>query len=191
MSVYHIIRYFLIATVLLVAYLAALVVYQVPYAWLVAAGIGLYLLCRRTYRYTAYGTARWADAADIPHMLEGSGLILGNIEGKPNLIDGVRALFDSRFTARQACQKFLMACQRKPPKCVVRLSDAVHTAIFAPTGVGKGVSCVVPFLLTDPEPAVVVDFKGENAKITAKHRYKKFRHQVIIIDPFRQVTQEP
>src|SRR5262249_30209775 len=86
---------------------------------------------------------------------------------------------------------FLMACQRKPPKYVVRLTDAVHTAVFAPTGGGKGVSCVIPFLKTCPDSSVVVDYKGENCKITAKHRYKKFGHQVVIIDPFKQVTQEP
>ena len=56
---FPILRYILIATVLLLAYLAALVVYLVPYAWLVPVGIGLFLLCRKTYRYTAYGTSRF------------------------------------------------------------------------------------------------------------------------------------
>jgi type IV secretion system protein VirD4 len=188
---YYIIRFLLVITVLLVGYVAALVIYQVPYAWLAAVGIGGLLLCKRTYRYTAYGTAKWADAADIPHMLEGSGLIVGNIEGKPSMVDGARALFDSRFSPRQACQKFLITCQRKQPKYVVRLTDAVHTAVFAPTGVGKGVSCILPFLKTCPDSCVVVDFKAENCKITAKHRYKKFGHQVVILDPFKQVTQQP
>ncbi len=164
---YKPLRIILIATVLLLAYLAALVVYLVPYAWLVLVGIGIFLLCRKTYRYTAYGTARWADASDIPHMLEGSGMILGHIEGKPDKVSGTMALFDRDIPAKAACQKFLLSFQRKPPKHLVRLSTAVHTAVFAPTGVGKGVSCVVPFLLTNPESAVVVDFKGENARLTA------------------------
>jgi type IV secretion system protein VirD4 len=188
---YRMIRLVLKITILLLAYLAALVIYQVPYAWLVAVVIVIYLLSRKTYRYTSMGTARWAEAADIPHMFEGNGLIVGNIEGKPNKIEAVKALFDSRFPARQACQKFLMACQRTQPKYVVRLTDAVHTAVFAPTGVGKGVSCIIPFLKTCPDSCVVVDFKAENCKITAKHRYKKFGHQVVILDPFKQVTQEP
>ena len=34
--------------------------------------------------------------------------------------------------------------QLKP--ALVRLSRAVHTAFFAPTGIGKGVSCVIPRL---------------------------------------------
>ncbi|MHB1426817.1 MAG: hypothetical protein ACYC3I_26975 [Gemmataceae bacterium] len=128
---YPILRRILIVTVLLVAYLAALVVYLVPYAWLVSAVLGIVILCRRTYRYTAYGTARWADASDIPHLLEGNGLMVGHIEGKPSKIVGVQALFDSRLSAKAACQKFLMAFQRKPPKFLVRLTKAVHTAIFA------------------------------------------------------------
>jgi type IV secretion system protein VirD4 len=188
---YRIVRFILKLTILLLVYLAILVIYSIPYTWLALVAIGIYLLSRKTYRYTAYGTARWADAADIPHMLEGSGLIVGNIEGKPSKIEATKALFDSRFSARQACQKFLMSCQRKQPKYVVRLTNAVHTAIFAPTGVGKGVSCIIPFLKTCPDSCVVVDFKGENCKITAMHRYKKFGHQVVIIDPFKQVTQEP
>ncbi len=187
---YRILRYILIATVLLLAYLAALVVYLVPYAWLVPVAIGIVMLGRKTYRYTAYGTARWADATDIPHMLEGSGMILGHIEGKPSKLRGVMALFDSRFSEKDACQKFLMAFQRKQPKHLVRLTKAVHTAVFAPTGVGKGVSCVIPFLLTCRDSCVVVDFKGENARLTAQAR-RTMGHRVVVLDPFKMTTQEP
>jgi len=185
-------RYILIATVLLLAYLAALVIYQVPYAWLVPVGIGIAMLYRKTRRYTAYGTARWADANDIPHMVEGggSGLIVGHIEGKPTLLRGVLALFDSRFSAKAACQKLLMACQRKQQKFLVRLTKAVHTAIFAPTGVGKGVSCIIPFLKTCPDPSVIVDFKGENYKRTS-HDRRRMGHQVVCLDLFNAVTQTP
>ncbi len=186
---YQALRFILIATVLLGAYLATLVIYLVPYAWLVPIGIGVFLLCRKTYRFTAYGTARWADATDIPHMLEGSGLILGHIEGKVGKIRGTMALFDRAIPDKAACQKFLMAFQRKQPKHLVRLSKAVHTAVFAPTGVGKGVSCVLPFLLTCRESCVVVDFKGENARLTADAR-RRMGHRVVVLDPFRITTQE-
>src|SRR5947209_4834700 len=64
-NMYRFLRYLLITTVLLLAYLAALVMYLVPYAWLVPVVLGIVMLCRRTYRYTACGSARWADAADI------------------------------------------------------------------------------------------------------------------------------
>jgi type IV secretion system protein VirD4 len=183
-------RYILIATVLLLAYLAALVIYLVPYGWLVPVGIGVLMLYRQTRSYSAYGTARWADANDIPHMLEGRGLIVGHIEGKPTLLQGVRALFDFRFSAKAACQKFLMACQRQPPKFLVRLTRAVHTAIFAPTGVGKGVSFIIPFLKTCPDSAVVVDFKGENYKASF-HDRRRMGHRIVCLDLFKAVTQTP
>jgi hypothetical protein len=67
---YHILRRILIVTVLLLAYLAALVMYVVPYGWLGAVAIGIAMLCRKTYRYTAYGTARWADAQDLEGMID-------------------------------------------------------------------------------------------------------------------------
>jgi type IV secretion system protein VirD4 len=67
---YRVIRNILIATVLLVGYLAALVIYIVPYAWLLPLGIGAFMLCRKTYRYTAMGTAHWADAEDLEDMID-------------------------------------------------------------------------------------------------------------------------
>jgi len=62
---YRIIRLTLIATVLLTAYSAALVIYLVPYAWLVTVAVVVGVLSQRTYRYTAYGTARWAGPDDV------------------------------------------------------------------------------------------------------------------------------
>jgi hypothetical protein len=67
---YEHLRYVLIATVLLLAYVAALVIYLVPYAWLAALGIGAVMLCRKTYRYTACGTARWAEAEDLEELID-------------------------------------------------------------------------------------------------------------------------
>jgi type IV secretion system protein VirD4 len=69
-NMYRFLRYILIATVLLVAYLAALVIYLVPYAWLVAVGIVVFMLFKKTYRLTAHGTARWAQAEDLEGMID-------------------------------------------------------------------------------------------------------------------------
>jgi type IV secretion system protein VirD4 len=187
---YRIIRLVLIVTVLLTAYLAVLVVAIVPSAWLALPAVVLVLLCRRTYRYTAHGTARWSTLSDVSHLLDGPGLMVGYIAGKFSRLSGVKALFDSKLAPRTACEKFLITCQRKQPAYLVRLTDAVHTAVFAPTGVGKGVSCVIPFLLTCRESCVVVDFKGENVKLTANAR-RKMGHRVVVLDPFRVTTQEP
>jgi len=67
---YHILRRIQIATVLLLAYLAAVVIYVVPYAWLVALGIGACMLFRKTYRYTAHGSAKWAELEDLEGMID-------------------------------------------------------------------------------------------------------------------------
>ncbi len=88
-----------------------------------------------------------------------------------------------------ACQQFVAALRNQQGKQLVKL-NAVHTAVFAPTGVGKGVSLVVPFLLSCPDSCVVVDFKGELARLTAAQRHA-MGHDVRIIDPYRIVTNTP
>ena len=68
-----------------------------PYAWLAVAAIAMCLLGRKTYQLTAMGSARWANRSDVSHMLEGTGLIIGNIAGKPNRLGALLALRDSAF----------------------------------------------------------------------------------------------
>ena len=67
---YRILRRILIASVLLAAYVAALFIYLVPYAWLVAVVIGFVMLFRKTTRYTAFGTARFAELNDLEGMID-------------------------------------------------------------------------------------------------------------------------
>ena len=94
-----------------------------------------------------------------------TGLIIGRMidEGKLPISLALRGIFDPRVPSKDACEQFLAAIQiRRTPTnpALVRMPNAVHTMVCAPTGVGKGVSCVVPFLLSCRESAVVVDFKG-------------------------------
>src|SRR6202043_3154189 len=101
-------------------------------------------------------------------------------------------LLNGRVKARDACEQFMAPAKRKPRDYpLVRLPNAVHTAVFAPTGVGKGVSCVVPFLRDCRDSCVVVDFKGELASLTAAYRRRKFGHRIVILDPFRIFTKTP
>jgi type IV secretion system protein VirD4 len=117
-----------------------------------------------------------------------NGLILGHTDGKASILLGIKSLFNSSISDKAACQRFVQAFQRKQPKRLVRLTKAVHTAIFAPTGVGKGVSCIMPFMFTCPESCVVVDFKGEIYRLTADAR-RRMGHKVVCIDLFNEVTQ--
>ena len=111
------------------------------------------------------------------------------------MLKALNDLFRFRVSSKEACEQFFDSIRffNRPQRQseLVRLPNAVHTAVFAPTGVGKGVSCVIPFLQTSSESAVVVDFKGENFQLTAEHRRKEFGHQIVVLDPFKLATQAP
>ncbi|MFC2967593.1 type IV secretory system conjugative DNA transfer family protein [Acidimangrovimonas pyrenivorans] len=57
-----------------------------------------------------------------------------------------------------------------------------HLMTIAPTGAGKGVGCIIPALLRHEGPAIVIDPKGENAMVTARHR-REMGQEVIVLDP--------
>lgn len=151
---------------------------------------------KKTYRQiTSHGTARWAEISDLERagMVSGkSGLTVGRMSvARPAFQDGVKGLFNLRIKAAEACERFMLSmCKLQPPVALVRLANAVHVLVTAPTGAGKGVSLVVPFLRNSPDSAVVLDFKGENYRLTADAR-RAMGHKVVVIDPFKVVTQTP
>ncbi len=135
---YTLVRFILILVVMLAAAVAALVLKLYP-ALVVVIIIGAIWRAGTARRHsTAHGTALWAEPSDIPHMLDGDGLILGRMGGRASMMLRLRSLLNPRLSSRLACQRFLAG------EHVVRLTDSIHTAIFAPTGRGKGVSVVVP-----------------------------------------------
>jgi type IV secretion system protein VirD4 len=128
-------------------------------------------------------------------MTAGRGLIVGTLyesAERPSFIAAALGLINPGISSSEACNTFLRSIFPKvkgnPP--LVRLSRSVHSAVFSPTGVGKGVSCVIPFLLDCPESCVVVDFKGELAKATMKRR-RQMGHRIVLLDPFHVVTKNP
>jgi len=62
-----------------------------------------------------------------------------------------------------------------------------HLMTIAPTGSGKGVSCLIPALLTYPGPVVVIDIKGEAARITRHYRETVLGQRIVLIDPWNLV----
>lgn len=102
------------------------------------------------------------------------------------MLDMFNPKLSSEKVLRQASAKYR---EREHP--LVRLPNAIHTAVFSPSGGGKGVSIVLPFLQTCSESCVVIDFKGENALITAKHRERHFGQYVALLDPYEFVTKTP
>ncbi|OWK42101.1 type IV secretory system conjugative DNA transfer family protein [Fimbriiglobus ruber] len=182
-------RLILMATVLMAAYIAVLAVAVIPYGWVVALGLALGMARKKKPKLSAHGTSRYAITADMPHMLdapEGSGVILGHTEEKIGKREGVKALFSRRLPAKQAVRRFLASCQRKKSRHLVQLTKAVHIAGFAPTGVGKTSSLVLPHLLTCPDSMAIVDFKGELVRETAAAR-QRMGHRVAVLDPFNVV----
>tara|TARA_R110000868_G_scaffold324030_3_gene584945 strand:- start:480 stop:2264 length:1785 start_codon:yes stop_codon:yes gene_type:complete len=57
-----------------------------------------------------------------------------------------------------------------------------HVLCFAPTRSGKGVSLIIPALLSWPDTAIILDIKGENYQLTAGYR-AQIGQRIIRFDP--------
>ncbi|NML13069.1 type IV secretory system conjugative DNA transfer family protein [Sphingobium sp. AR-3-1] len=75
----------------------------------------------------------------------------------------------------------LIGRDRKSGK-LLRYAGPAHLLTIAPTRTGKGVGTIIPNLLDYPGPVVCIDPKGENARITARHRASF--GPVHVLDPF-------
>jgi type IV secretion system protein VirD4 len=186
-------RLMLMAGVLALTYGLALAGSAMPW---VAAGFlcfFAYLIRRGGKRLTTLGSARWADADDLSKagmLTAKSGLILGRLTvARTPFFPGLLAPFNLRIDATAACRQFLSTLRSKPQQLLVKL-NAVHVAAFSPTGGGKGVSLVIPFLQNCPDSMVVVDLKGEIARLTADRR-RAMGHDVRIVDLYKMVTHTP
>lgn len=161
--------------------------------WLLVLAAAAYGLRRQAPPLTTLGSARWADEDELRDagMIGGNeGLIVGWLPPSNRPWDGLRKLFSRRIGSQEICTELWFPRVRRRGY-VVRLAKAIHIAIFGPSGAGKGVSCIIPFLLSCPDSCVVIDFKGENYLKTAAHRAKVFGHRIVVLDPFKLVTQKP
>lgn len=68
-------------------------------------------------------------------------------------------------------------------KKLLRLATDRHLCTLAPTRSGKGVSAIIPNLLTYPGSMIVIDPKGEAVAIAARRR-RQMGQQVYIVDPW-------
>jgi type IV secretion system protein VirD4 len=183
-------RLMLIATVFVTIWTVALVMAMMPgVVWLLLLiGLGCQI-ARRRFQLTAFGTARFAGASDLRRagMLDAkNGLVIGRVKASVNLFSRVLALFNPLLSSEAACEQFF-----RKRTGLVRLPKAAHTSVFAPSGAGKNVSIVEPFLLTSEESCIVTDIKGENAELTGQYREKVFGHKVMRLDPWRLTTDKP
>lgn len=68
----------------------------------------------------------------------------------------------------------------------IGVNDDRHIATGASNRGGKGSGFIIPNLCLWPGSTVVIDPKGENASVTAKHRAKIRGHKVVAIDPYNE-----
>ena len=174
-------------------YLGAVIFF--PWSVLVLLAVLAPCLKRRGPRLTAHGTARLAEEEDLrkAKMIGGRhGLILGTLPEKPQgkLLRAAGRVLDTSVPAEEACRRFLQFIGKRTQEKagLIRLSQAIHTTVFAPTRSGKGASCILPFLFTTEESFVCIDPKGENALLTAEHLRRK-GFEIVILDPHKLVTQ--
>lgn len=66
----------------------------------------------------------------------------------------------------------------------ISYSESGHLATFARTGSGKGVSTIIPTLLSHTGPVITIDPKGENFFVTAEYRRRVLGQKIYVIDPF-------
>jgi type IV secretion system protein VirD4 len=164
---------------------------RVPFMFmLVAFGVAWNHTRRVVGSGWSHGTARIASLGVLVRhrMLGHDGLILGTtgIMPRPSLKEGLAGLWSSSNPAEMACYLFLSALGglRWGGDRMIRINTFTHLATFAPTGRGKGVSVLVPNLLSYRHSCVVTDPKGELYLLTAKHRRQKFGHWTFRLDPF-------
>ena len=156
---------------------------------LLVGGVAWHRFRRAAGSTWSHGTARLSGYRELAHhsMLGDDGLILGTtgLMPRPTYMEGLSALWSGRVPAALACHLFLSTL--RGPRCVadrmVRIPKYTHLATFAKTGGGKGVSILIPNLLSYPHSCVVTDPKGELFGKTARHRREKFGHKTIRLDP--------
>ncbi|MDR2509483.1 MAG: type IV secretory system conjugative DNA transfer family protein [Spirochaetaceae bacterium] len=129
--------------------------------------VGFYVLLEfvliRNRKQNIFGTARWARNKD----LEKAGL-LGRAGG---IIIGQTA--DAKLNVKYDTVKNSVIMHLKKPARKIIQAGIYNTLLTAPTRAGKGVSNVIPTLLSYSGSMIVLDFKGENFNLTSGFR-KRF-----------------
>jgi hypothetical protein len=190
-------RFFVTLGILALAYSCIVLVVAIwPWSLLVVAAAAVRFTAKRLPNLTAHGTARVSDEHELrkARMVGArSGLILGRVSPKPKgrWLRAVAGVLNNKVPAEDACRRFFEVLRTRAAQDkgeLVRMPQAVHTAVFAPTRSGKGVSCILPFIYTTEESFVCIDPKGENAMLTFEHLRRK-GFEIVILDPHKVVTQ--
>lgn len=141
-----------------------------------------------------HGSARWASMCDLLYagcLFAASGVTAGRAFGsKPSRgLASVRPLLT--YPLKQSAEAVVMATGTPADNTPLKLhipDRFPHVAVFGSSGSGKSTCYAIPQLLDCSDNMIVLDAKGELARITAQHRAKAFLHQIVVIDPFDVAT---
>jgi type IV secretion system protein VirD4 len=109
-----------------------------------------------------YGTARWGTRKDIEEA--------GLLKGKGGIILG--QLADAEIRVETDKESNLASLHEQRGSEIISQAGTYNVLLAAPTRSGKGVSSVIPTLLSYPGSVIVLDFKAENFNITSGFRSK-------------------
>ncbi|MEZ6064032.1 MAG: type IV secretory system conjugative DNA transfer family protein [Planctomycetaceae bacterium] len=139
---------------------------------------------------TSHGSARWASAEDLLNAgcLFGSGVPIGRtLMLRPVLrLTATKALLLLPLNRSREAMALADAGASRPKRLPLCIPSGryPHTVVFGASGSGKSSCYSVPLLLDCGDSMVVLDPKGELARMTARHRAQHFGHDIRIIDPF-------
>ncbi len=128
------------------------------------SSIGLILVNSSRTNQGLHGSARWANKQDIV----AAGLLSTGKNSKSNKSD---AVYVGGWRDNSGKTHYL------------KHSGPEHVLCYAPTRSGKGVSLVIPTLLSWTQSAVITDLKGELWALTAGWRKHHAKNKVLRFDP--------
>lgn len=140
--------------------------------------LGAIVLGLLTLRFFFRGLGAWEYRADVRH--------LDRLRQTPTTAHG-----QARWgTARDAKRAGMFIARRlligRLNGRMLHYPGEAHLMTIAPAGAGKGTSIVVPNLLNYRGSMVVTDPKGELTAMTARHRRKRLRNRIIVLNPWRE-----
>lgn len=154
--------------------------------------ISLYFILIIFLIFATFGTSGLSDISIVILcfiiLVMGFRIGKGKKEEEKSIILGSAEWADALHVRKQElCQEKGLFLGKFPIKkgkdLTLRYNGSRHLLTIAPTRGGKGVSAIIPNLLTYEGSTIVIDPKGENALITAKQR-QKMEHSTMIVDPW-------